>query len=63
VTQGRIVEYIEDGKIACTFCLQDKGARLHLITPNNREVNLSSKRALLISSTSLDTSRPRDELL
>jgi exoribonuclease-2 len=63
VTQGRIVEYIEEGRIVCALCLQEKGARLHLITPTNREVNLGSKRALLVSSSSLDTSRSREELL
>jgi len=63
VTQGRIVEYIEEGKIVAALCLQDKGGRLHLITANNREVNLTSKRALLVSAVSFDVSRPREELL
>ena len=47
----------------CSVCLQDKGARLHLLTLLNREVNLSPKRAMLISKASFDTSRPRDDLL
>ncbi len=63
MTQGRIVEYIEEGKIIATLCLQDRGGRMHLITANNREVNLASKRALLISSAQLDVTRPREELL
>lgn len=63
MTQGRIVEYIEEGKIVAALCLQDKGGRLHLITANNREVNLTSKRALLVSAVSFDVSRPREELL
>ena len=63
MTQGKIVEYIDQGKIICSLCLQDKGNRLHLLTTSNREVNLSSKRALLISETSFDTSKSREELL
>ncbi len=63
MTQGRIVEYIDQGKIICSLCLQDKGSRLHLLTTSNREVNLSSKRALLISETSFDVSKSREELL
>ncbi|HDG97349.1 MAG TPA: hypothetical protein ENG73_04130 [Desulfobacterales bacterium] len=63
MTQGKIVEYIDQGKIICSLCLQDKGNRLHLLTTSNREVNLSPKRALLISETSFDTSKSREELL
>ena len=63
MTQGRIVEYIDQGKIICSLCLQDKGNRLHLLTTTNREVNLSPKRALLISESSFDVSKSREELL
>ncbi|MBW2000180.1 MAG: RNB domain-containing ribonuclease [Deltaproteobacteria bacterium] len=61
--EGRIIEYIEQGNIVCALCLQDKGNRLHLLTAQNREVNLSAKRALLVSSSSIDVERPREELL
>jgi len=47
----------------CTVCLQDKGGRLHVLTPTNREVNLSPKRAILISDPILNVSLPRDELI
>jgi exoribonuclease-2 len=60
---GRFIEYIEEGRVVCTLCIQDKGTRLHLLTPLNREVNLASKRALLVSSSSVETQRPREELL
>jgi len=63
MTEGKIVEYIDQGKIICTLCLQDKGNRLHLLTTSNREINLSPKRTLLISETSFDVTRPREELL
>ena len=63
MNEGKIVEYIDQGRFICTLCLQDKGNRLHLLTPFNREVNLSPKRALLISKASMDTLGPREELL
>lgn len=60
---GSIVEYIDQSRLICTVCLQDKGNRLHLLTPANREVNLSPKRTLLISATQMDVAQPRDQLL
>jgi len=60
---GSIVEYIDQSRLICTVCLQDKGSRLHLLTPANREVNLSPKRTLLISSVRMDVGQPRDQLL
>jgi len=63
MNEGKIIEYIDQGRFVCTLCIQDKGNRLHLLTPFNREVNLSPKRALLISRASMDTLSPREELL
>ena len=63
MTLGSIVEYIDQGRFICTVCLQDKGSRLHLLTPSNREVNLSPKRTLLVSTASLDIEQNREELL
>lgn len=63
MNEGKIVEYIDQGRFICTLCLQDKGNRLHLLTPFNREVNLSPKRVLLISRASIDTLGPREEIL
>ncbi|OQY09153.1 MAG: hypothetical protein B6I30_10225 [Desulfobacteraceae bacterium 4572_187] len=60
---GSIVEYIDQSRFICTVCLQDKGSRLHLLTPANREVNLSPKRTLLISGARIDVGQPRDQLL
>ena len=61
--QGKIIEYIDQGSFICTICLQDKGNRLHLLTPLNREVNLSPKRALVVSDGSENILGPREELL
>ena len=63
MNQGKYIEYIDQGRFVCTICLQDKGSRLHLLTPSNREVNLSPKRAILVSGTPVDIERPREELL
>ncbi len=63
MNQGRIIEYIDQSRFVCTLCLEDKGNRLHLLTPLNREVNLSPKRAILISDSTVDTMKPREELL
>ncbi len=62
--QGHTVEYIDQGRFVCTFCLEDRNGRLHLLTTQNREVNVSTKRVLLISSRPLvDPSLPREKLL
>ncbi len=63
MNQGKIVEYIEAGNIISAVCLHEDGNRLHLLTPSNREVNLSPKRALLISGASLNTQTNREDLL
>jgi exoribonuclease-2 len=63
MNQGKIVEYIDQGRFICAICLQDKRNRLHLLTSSNREVRLSPNRALLISSSSIETLSPRAELL
>ncbi|MFC1580397.1 ribonuclease catalytic domain-containing protein [Thermodesulfobacteriota bacterium] len=47
----------------CSLCLEDKGNKLHLLTLSNRELNLSPKRALLISETTINISVPREQLL
>lgn len=63
MSEGKIIEYIEQGKMVCALCLQDKGPRLHLLTGLNRLVNLPSKRAAYISSSHISIDRPREELL
>lgn len=63
MSQGKIIEYIDQGKFVCTLCLQDKGNRLLLLTPSNRQVNISPKRAILITGSTFDMSRRREDLL
>jgi exoribonuclease-2 len=63
MNQGKIVEYIDHGDFIIALCLQDDGTRLHLLTPTNREMNLSPKRAILISKASFNVQSPREEVL
>ncbi|SPD76039.1 RNB-like protein [uncultured Desulfobacterium sp.] len=61
--QGKVIEYIDQGRFICTICLQDKGSSLHLLTSSNREVNLSPKRAVIVSESAVNVSKPREDLL
>ena len=61
--EGKIIEFIDQGRFVSTLCLEDRGNRLHLLTSANREVNLSPKRALFVSSSVMNPARTREELL
>ncbi|MDY6881460.1 MAG: RNB domain-containing ribonuclease [Desulfatiglans sp.] len=63
MSQGKIIEYIDQGKIVCSLCLQDKVNKLQLLTCSNRQISLSPKRAILTSRTGIDLSRSREEFL
>jgi exoribonuclease II len=63
MNQGKIVEFVEQGKFVSTLCLHDSVNKLHLVTAGNRELNVSPKRVLLISSFGVDPLRPREEQL
>jgi exoribonuclease-2 len=63
MNQGKIVEYIDHGDFIIALCLQDDGTRLHLLTPTNREMNLSPKRVMLISKSPFNVQSPREEVL
>ena len=60
---GKIIEFIDQGRIHCTLCIQDKGNKLHLLTPLNQQLNISPKRALLTSNSSIDPQGSREEIL
>lgn len=63
MSEGKIIEYIEQGKMSMSLCLQEKGAKLHLLTLLNRQVNLPVKRAIFISSSHIPVNSPREEIL
>ena len=61
--EGRIVEFIEEGRFICAICLSEKKNKIHVLTPNNKEMNLSVNRILLSSNRKIDLSKPKTELL
>ena len=63
MTEGKIIEYIDQRRIVTSVCLKDKVSKLQLLTSSNQEASISPKRALLVSSASLAISRPREELV
>jgi len=63
MAEGKIIEYIDQRKIVLSVCLKDKGNKLQLLSISNHEVSISPKRALLVSSAILNTSRSKGELL
>ena len=63
MAHGKIIEFIDQGRIHCTLCIQDKGNKFHLLTPLNQQLNISPKRALLISNSSIDPQSSREEIL
>jgi exoribonuclease-2 len=60
---GSIVEYIDRQKIMCAVVLEVKNRRLRLLTENNREVNLSTKRLLHKDKIRLDLTLGRDQMV
>jgi len=63
MVEGKIVEYIDQKRFVISVCLKDKLNKLQLLTSSNHEVSISPKRPLLVSSNSLNISKPREELL
>jgi exoribonuclease-2 len=60
---GAVVEYIDSQRILCAAVLGIKNKRLHVLTENNRELNLSVKRLSHTSPKSLDPSIGRDKIV
>jgi len=63
MSEGRIVEYIDQRKIVTAVCLKDKASKLQLLTSSNHEASISPKRALFVSSISLPLTRSREDLV
>ncbi|MGQ9921595.1 MAG: ribonuclease catalytic domain-containing protein, partial [Desulfobacca sp.] len=49
MANSQVVEFFEDRKIYCAFVGDDRGDRLHVITEQNRELNLPRKRLIHIT--------------
>jgi len=63
MAEGKIIEYIDQRKIILSCCIKDKVSKWQLLTLSNHEVSISPKRALLISSSTINISKPREELI
>ncbi len=61
--QGRIIEYIEQGKFICAVVLSENGRRLHLLNQNGREVNLPAARIMYMNAVRLPAALGREEAL
>ena len=63
--QGKLGEYVEQGKFICAFVVEDTGKRLHLLNQNGREVSLSLSRLVHLSQAASFASAhlPREEML
>jgi exoribonuclease-2 len=60
---GRIVEYLENGKFICAFVFEDKGSRLRLLNQNSREVSLPQNRIIHCANEKVLTSPSRQEVI
>lgn len=63
MANSQIVEFFEDRKIFCAFVGDDRGDRLHVITEQNRELNLPRKRLIHVAPWTLGISLSRLELV
>jgi exoribonuclease II len=59
----QVVEFFEDRRIYCAFVGDDRGERLHVITEQNREMNLPRKRLIHTTSWSAGADLSRLELV
>jgi exoribonuclease-2 len=60
--QGKLIEYIEQGKFICALVLEDQNKRLRVFAQNGREVNLPPSRLVHGSSTGYSLEGSREEL-
>jgi exoribonuclease-2 len=63
MSEGKIIEYIDQRKIVAAVCLKDKASKLQLLTSSNHETSIPPKRALLVSTASLPLNSSREELV
>ena len=60
---GRIVEYLENGKFICAFVFEDNGNRLRLLNQNSRELNLPQNRIVHCANEKVSSSSSREEII
>lgn len=60
---GRIVEYLENGKFICAFVVEDTGNRLRLLNQNSRELNLPLNRIIHFTKEKTSVKRSREDII
>jgi exoribonuclease-2 len=60
---GRIVEYLENGKFICAFVFEDTGNRLRLLNQNSRELNLPLNRIVHFNKEKTSVKRSREDII
>ena len=60
---GRIVEYLENGKFTCAFVFEDNGNRIRVLNQNSRELNLPQNRVVHCTSKKASPPPSRDEII
>jgi exoribonuclease-2 len=60
---GRIIEYLENGKFICALVMEDMGSRLRLLNQNSRELNLPLNRVVHRSEQNLLPIPARQDIL
>jgi exoribonuclease-2 len=60
---GRIVEYLENGKFICAFVLEDNGNRLRLLNQNSRELNLPHNRLVHWTNQKVSPTPSRENIV
>ncbi len=59
---GQIVEFIEEGRVICAVCLEERKGRVRCLTESLREVSLSSPRLVHLSEERLPLNQSRESL-
>jgi exoribonuclease-2 len=60
---GRIVEYLENGKFICAYVNEDNGTRLHLLNQNSRELNLAPNRIVHCTNEKAASFSTREDII
>jgi len=63
ILDGRIVEYLENGKFICAFVLTDNRNRLQLLNQNSRELNLATNRIVHCTHENIVPLSSREDII
>ncbi len=61
--KGKIIEFFDEKRLVCAYCLEDRGDKLHVLTESNRELTLSKKRVIFSSAGPPAASLSRQQTL